>query len=125
MPEIYNEIEVYGDILPNNHHSPCHPFSGFVLNINVATKAHRDRKDLEACIVLDIGEHEDGDLVLYEPGLVVPLRNGDAILFFSNKITHFNLIFKGIRASIVLHSDMSGKEWAADRNSWEDNNYMT
>ena len=90
----------------------------------MATNAHRDRKDLKACMVLVIGEHEGGDLVLYEPGLVIPLRNGDAILFFSNKITHFNLGFRGKRASIVLHSDGSGKDWAVDRNGWEDNSYM-
>ncbi len=115
---------MFGSILPNNSHSPAYPFSGFVLNLNVATLAHRDRKDLQACIVLDIGEHERGDLVLFEPGLVVPLRNGDVFIFFSNKITHFNLSFTGIRASLVLHSDGAGTEWVHSRNGWAENQYL-
>lgn len=104
--------------MPDNQHAPTYPFLGFVLNLNVSTEAHRDKRDLRACMVLDVGEHSEGDLVLYEPGLVVPLRNGDLIIFPSDKITHFNLHFEGIRASVVLHSDGNGTTWAKDRNGW-------
>ena len=121
---MYRDIEIYADALPNNEFSPAHPFTGFVVNINVSTQAHRDGKDLEACMVLDIGDHEDGDLVLYEPGVVLPLRNGDMVIFFSNRFTHFNLDFCGKRASLVLHSDAAGLEWVKNRNGWEDNLYL-
>lgn len=124
FPDIYQEIQVYADALPNHEFSPAHPFTGFVININVSTLGHRDRKDLEACMVLDIGEHEDGDLVLYEPGIVLPLRNGDVVLFFSDRLTHFNLKFIGKRASLVLHSDVSGLEWVKNCNGWEGNLHL-
>jgi hypothetical protein len=124
-PDLYDEIEIFATTLPNNSHSPSHPFSGFVLNLNACTEAHRDRKDLKACMVLGIGEHDGGDLVLHEPGLVVPIHNGEMVLFFSHRITHFNLHFIGKRASIVLHSDSSGTDWVDDCNGWQDNNYMS
>ena len=99
---------MYADAL--NIDLPAYPFSGFVINFNVATQPHRDVKDLRACAVLVIGSHEGGELVFQEPGLVFPLRKGDLIVFFSGKITHFNLRFKGIRSSLVLHSDGEGKK---------------
>ena len=73
---------------------------------------------------MDIGEHEGGDLVLYEPGLVIPLRDRDMLIFFLNKLTHFNMPFKGNRASLVLHSDAGRKKWIENRNDWKDNQYL-
>ena len=58
--------------------APSSPFTGYVLNINVATRAHRDPKDLKGCVVLVVGDFEGSELVLYEPGLVMELHNGDA-----------------------------------------------
>ena len=90
----------------------------------MSTKAHRDEKDLEACAVLVIGNHRGGDLVFYEPGLVFPLKEGDLIVFFSGKITHFNLVFKGLRASVVLHSDNAGKNWVESRTGWQQSDFL-
>jgi hypothetical protein len=77
------------------------------------------------CLVLVIGQHAGGELCLVEPGLVLRLRNGDIALFPSGRITHFNLNYLGIRASVVLHSDKEGKAWADDRAGWMGNDYMS
>jgi len=96
-----------------------------VLNINVVTQSYCDPKDLRVCLVLVIGQHMGGELCLFEPGLVLRLRNGDMVLFPSGHITHFNLHYKGLRASLVLHSDGAGKAWADNRNKWMGHEYMT
>ena len=44
---------------------------------------------------------------MVEPGLVLELRNGDAIIFSLGGISPFNLKYKGKRASIVMHTDCS------------------
>jgi hypothetical protein len=54
-----------------------------------------------------------------EPGLGIELWNGDAVVFCSNKITHFNLDYKGKRASFVLHSDKAGLAWSKNSNGWK------
>jgi hypothetical protein len=95
-----------------------------VLNINVVTGCHHDFKDMNICLVLDIGEHEGGELCFVEPRLVVRLCNGDMALFQSRQITHFNLHYIGTRASVVLHSDGAGKQWGENRNGWEGHSFM-
>ena len=107
-----------------NDFSPAYPFGGFVLNINVVTQAHRDAKDFDICLVLVIGQHVGGELCLFEPGLVMPLQEGDMVAFPSGKITHFNLHYEGTRASVILHSDYAGKAWAETRNGWMNNKFM-
>ena len=124
LPEIYQDLSIFADVLPGNEASPVHPFGGFVLNINVVTRAHCDVKDLHVCLVLVIGQHTGGELCLVEPGLVLRLRNGDMALFPSGCITHFNLHYKGIRSSLVLHSDGAGKAWADNRNHWIGHGFM-
>jgi hypothetical protein len=74
---------------------------------------------------LVIGQFAGGELCLFEPGLVMPLRNGDMVVFPSRSITHFNLHYEGTRASVVLHSDYAGKGWAENRNDWADNEFMS
>jgi hypothetical protein len=125
LPDVYDELSLFTDVLPGKEGSPVHPFGGFVLNINVITRCHRDVKDLSVCLVLVIGDHVGGELCLLEPGLVLRLRNGDMALFPSGHVTHFNLHYKGIRASLVLHSDRAGKAWADNRNGWIGHNYMS
>jgi len=61
--------------------------------------------------------------VLYEAGLVVDMRCGDAIVFKSSNIGHFNLHYAGKRASLVLHSDRDFDRWVLNRNNWESNRY--
>jgi hypothetical protein len=94
------------------------------VNINVITKAHRDQKDLRWCLVIALGEGEGGELCLYEAGIVVALRTGDFILFPSGKLTHFNLHFKGKRASLVFHTDEAGDSWSISRNGWASNKFF-
>ena len=80
-----------------------------------------DSKDDGVCLVLAIGDYDGWELVLYEPGLVVPLAHGDFTMFPSCKLTHFNLHYKGHRASIVLHTDREIIKWRMDRNGWSNN----
>ena len=56
-----------------------------------------------------------------EPGLVLALRNGDAVVFPSREISHFNLHYKGCRASLVLQSDRWLNQWLQDGNGWDGN----
>ena len=53
-----------------------------------------------------------GELCLYEPGIVLESRDGDLVIFQSCRVT-FQL---RIRASLVLHSDKTGDQWA--ENHW-------
>jgi len=112
------------EILPCNDASPVYPFSGFVINLNVTTRIHRDWGDQDICLVLVIKDGIGGELCLMEPGIVLGLRNGDAVVFASSKISHFNLHFIGKRASLVFHSDASATSWVKDRNGWKHNVYF-
>lgn len=85
------------------------------------TAAHRDSMDDGICLVLAVGDFEGGELVLYEPGLVIPLQNGDFTIFSSSSISHFNLHYKGSRASVVLHTDREMVKWYRERNGWSTN----
>lgn len=122
LPLEYEHLAATASILPDNSASPVRPFVGLVINLNVSTMAHRDSKDDSICLVLPIGDFVGGNLCLYEPGLVVPLRNGDIIAFPSLHLTHFNLHYNGRRASMVLHTDREMMKWREDdRNGWRTN----
>ena len=107
--------------LPSGEMAPCHPFTGFVVNLNVKSRAHRDKGDLKICVVIVLGDHEGGELVLVEPGLVLELKSGDIVIFPSGNITHFNLDYKGVRASIVLNTDKAMKSYHDDMRGWKNN----
>lgn len=125
LPEEYQNLTLHADSLPGNVHTIAYPFLSVVVNLNTATLGHRDRKDKGLCMVMVIGDFEDGELCLYEPGLVVPLRSGDLIVFPSASITHYNTHYSGCRASIVLHTDCEIDKWThGQRNGWEDNMYF-
>lgn len=115
---------MYADLLPGKDASPAYPFAGYVLNVNVCTRAHRDFKDMLLCVVIPIGDFVGGELCLLEPGIVLELRSGDMVIFPSHRLTHFNLHYTGQRASLVLHSDRDGAQWVKNRNGWERNRYM-
>ncbi|KAF8549577.1 hypothetical protein OG21DRAFT_1387229, partial [Imleria badia] len=83
LPEEYEILMRVVHSLPGNSRPPVAPFVSLVVNINVHTEGHRDRKDLVLCLVIPIGEFEGGELVMYEQGLVVELRSGDFIVFCS------------------------------------------
>lgn len=110
------------DVVPLAEPTSLYPFTGFVVNLNCATKGHRDFGDKEICIVFQFSDCEGGELVLVEPGVVVRLRSGDGIIFPSAKITHLNTPFTGKRASVVFHSDSSFDSWLKDRNEWAHHN---
>ncbi|KAJ7272360.1 hypothetical protein C8J57DRAFT_1507215 [Mycena rebaudengoi] len=118
LPDDYETIKVYVSRLPLNERSHAHPFGGFVVNIAVATRGHRDAGDKLFCVVIPFGRWTGGELCLFEPGFVFRLRPWDIILFPSCDITHFNLDFQGVRLSLVLHSDKHGDHWVVDGNGW-------
>jgi len=101
-----------------NERSIAHPFGGFVINVAVSTRGHRDSGDKIFCIVIPFGDWTGGELALFEPGFVFRLRAWDAIVFPSCNVTHFNLPFQGTRLSLVLHSDKYGDRWVQDQNGW-------
>ena len=94
LPEHTKILQQWVDILPSNEFSPVFPFSGLVINVNVATRAHRDWGDLSLCLVLEISDCEGGELCMMEPGLVLHLRSGDTVAFPSHKVTHLLSISK-------------------------------
>lgn len=112
------------DVLPYNAVSPAHPFSGFVLNLNVSTLIHRDGGDKDICVVLVLSDCIGGELCLMEPGVVLDLRLGHLVIFPSTKISHFNLHFMGRRASVVFHTDKELEHWAKDQNGWRGNVHL-
>lgn len=91
----------------------------------MVTRCHRDRTDYRKCLVATIEKDlVDGDLILVEPGLVIPLRNGDWTLFSSCDISHLNLHYKGYRCSLVFQTDARFTTWMEDRNGWSHNVYV-
>ncbi|THH06933.1 hypothetical protein EW146_g9465 [Bondarzewia mesenterica] len=89
LPKEYEILRMEADVLPGNNRSAVYPFLGLVINLNVTTRAHRDAKDKDFCLVLPIGD-----------------------------TTHFNLHYKGRRASLVLQTDREMRHWREDRNGW-------
>lgn len=120
LPEEYSDLSVFCEILPLNRKPGTYPYPGCVLNIQVSTLAHKDGGDTVLCGIIPFGDFEDGDLVLWEAGLRIRLKEGTGVFFPSDSITHFNMPFTGVRCSIVLHSDKEGKSWREDRNGWEE-----
>lgn len=105
LPKLYDKISWVVEAVPYKEASPAYPFTGFVININVRTQGHRDGMDHDSCLVMALGDFEGAEICLYEPRLVFELKNGDFVIFPSQKITHFNTDFTGIRGSLVCHSD--------------------
>ena len=123
--EICNQISPWIQQLPLYSYSPADPWSGVIVNANCATHAHRDVGDNNYCMVVVASDCTGGDLVFHELGLVFSARNGDASVFRSATLTHFNLDFKGIRGSLVFHSDKVGQRWKRNLNGWKDNDYFS
>ncbi|KAH9910562.1 uncharacterized protein B0H18DRAFT_860839, partial [Fomitopsis serialis] len=95
LPLEFERLEATASFLPDNNTSAVHPFVGLVVNLNVVTRAHRDGKDDQVCLVLPIGDFVGGELCLVEAGLVIPLRHADFVVFPSCEFTHFNLLYTG------------------------------
>jgi hypothetical protein len=120
LPETYQKLTGYANCLPGDEFVAGYPFCGLVLNLNISTKIHRDPEDLDICLIIVISECTGGELVMYEPGLVVGQRNGDMIAFPSGDISHFNMDFSGFRSSIVFHSDAASESWTGPHTNGED-----
>lgn len=118
LPEIYDDLELFVNVLPLQEQSPAHPWGGFVININVSTSAHRDVGDKGVCAVFTFRRCEGGEIVFFEAGIVLESGDGDLVIFPSADLTHFNLHFQGLRSSLVLHSDRTGDDWGLNRNKW-------
>ena len=88
--EIYDQISPWIEKLPLNSHSPADPWSGIVVNANCASRAHRDVGNDDYCMVVVVSDCHGGDLVFHELGLVFSARNGDASIFRSVELTHYN-----------------------------------
>ena len=106
-----------------------------MVNLNVSTRAHRDRNDKDICLVIPISDCSGGALILYELGLVLELENGDGTIFRSSRITHLNEHFIGLRGSLVFHTDIASDTWTMGRcrgdgrapipnNGWSNNKYF-
>ncbi|QRV90747.1 DEAD-box ATP-dependent RNA helicase 42 [Ceratobasidium sp. AG-Ba] len=97
------------------------PFCMTVLNVQPATRAHRDSSDeLDSiCLILPLGDYEGGDLCLYEPRLRIELPPGAFCAIRSKRNLHFNLHFKGQRFSYVFTSDAGLRRWEERRNDME------
>jgi hypothetical protein len=124
LPDSYETLSYLVEALPNCDISPVYPFSGFVLNVNVSTRIHRDWGDEDICLILVLADCFGGELCLLELGIVLKLSTGDIVVFKSAAISHFNLHYTGKRASMVFHTDKSARSWAKDRNGWDHNIYM-
>jgi len=120
LPDSYQKLARYANCLPGDEFLAGYPFGGIVLNLNIATKIHRDPEDLDLCLITVISECIGGDLVMLEPGLVLGQRNGDMIAFPSGDISHFNMDFLGFRSSLVFHSDAASESWAGPPSDGKD-----
>lgn len=127
LPEEYESMQGFVDVLPACAFSPVYPYSGFVFNINVSTRMHRDSKDKGMCLVIPFFSDSTigGELCIVELGLVFQLRSFDAIFFRSGDLTHFNRHYVGERGSLVFHSDSAGDQWVRNRNGWDHNIYLS
>ncbi|TFY53850.1 hypothetical protein EVG20_g9945 [Dentipellis fragilis] len=111
-------LELILEKLPGVGSSPFHPWASLVINFKIVTTAHRDYSDKNLCGVLPIGDFIGGELVLYEPGLVVPLQSGDLCVFPSHSTTHFNLHTVGSRTSFVFTTDAALDAWKDKYNGY-------
>ncbi|QRW07846.1 DEAD-box ATP-dependent RNA helicase 42 [Ceratobasidium sp. AG-Ba] len=98
------------------------PFCMTVLNLQPATKGHRDWSDMvdSICLILALGDFEGGELCLFEPGMVWELPHGSCMAIWSKQDTHFNLDFRGQRYSFVFTSDQCLHRWDLWRNEWDE-----
>jgi hypothetical protein len=89
------------------------PFCMTVLNIQPATRAHRDFSDEvdSICLILALGDYEGGDLCL-----CLELLHGSFVAIRSKRDLHFNLHFKGQQFSFVFTSDHGLRWWEQNRN---------
>lgn len=124
LPDDYDVLMRLSHSLPGGYEGPVPPFLSLAINLNIRSEAHRDLMDKNICLVVPLGNFEGGELVLVEQGLVLALSSGDVVVFRSAEATHFNLDYKGERASFVLYTDQNVATWADSHNFWDGNLYF-
>ncbi|KAF9552916.1 hypothetical protein CPC08DRAFT_646289 [Agrocybe pediades] len=126
LPKEYEIISQFADILPAGAISTVYPFSGFVVNFNVTTRIHQNMHNKILCVVLVISDDgcKGGDLCLLEPRIRLQMKSSDVIIFLSTKLSHFNMHYKGQRASFVFQTDAQGDQWVVDRDGWQESRSM-
>ena len=120
LPQEYKILKEYAESLPIGSSPLGSPFAGLVLNLRVATTAHKDSVDKITCGVIPFGKYKGGEPCLYEAKLAFSLPSGFILFFPSDQFVHYNLHFQGKRGSIVLQSDRHFDEWIQDRNGWKE-----
>jgi hypothetical protein len=118
LPEEYNNLATYCNLIPYSYTPPTHAFHGVVANLQVATNSHKDVPDDAICIIMPWGFYTGGECVFEEVGLVIDLPSGSGVTFPSYGVTHYNLHFTGWRASTVCHSEKEGCSWVQHKNGW-------
>lgn len=113
------------EMLPYAEGVPLYPFTGMVVNGDALTNAHRDESDGSYCLVMWVCDCEGGELVLDELRQVMQLHTGDFTVFWSSEIMHFNMHYKGIRGSLVFHTNKDMRHWVKDHNGLEGNMSMS
>ena len=96
------------------------PFCMTVLNVQAASRGHRDSADEmdTICLVLPLGDFTGAALCLLEPGIAIDLDHGSCAAIRSKRDVHFNLDYVGKRFSFVFTSDSDLKRWDLARNGW-------
>ncbi|KAG8704761.1 hypothetical protein FRC08_002045 [Ceratobasidium sp. 394] len=109
---------LFDSLNPAMHRLGSAPFCMTVLNVQPMTRAHRDASDQidSICLILALGDFEDGDLCLYSSGFWIPLPHGTFMAILSKRDLHFNLHFKGQRFLYVFTSYGALWRWAEYRN---------
>ena len=113
----HEALERVSDYLPGGEKAFAGLFTNLVVNYGAATEAHKDR-DMGFCVVLVLGDCKGGSLVLKEPALALDLKPGSIVAFPSDRITHFNEHFEGLRVSVVLHTEKDMIPWMENYNGW-------
>ncbi|KAH9914613.1 uncharacterized protein B0H18DRAFT_886800, partial [Fomitopsis serialis] len=63
----YDDLRMDAEVLPGNASSLVHPFLSLVVNLNVATLAHRDKQDKSLCVVLAVESLREASCVCTSP----------------------------------------------------------
>lgn len=121
---MFKDISANIDIIPLQDQPLGSPFPCLVLNLNLVTLLHKDKGDKDGCIIAVLGPHSGGELCISEAGLVLELIHGDWTVISSQKLGHFNLHYKGKRASLVIHVDKSAVSYQKDAHGWDGNDYF-
>lgn len=104
LPDQYEDLQYVARVLPHQYAPIAGAFCGYVLNVNVVTRAHRDEHGTLLCLCFSLGDWVGGQLVIKELRLVFDNKPGEVIVFDSAYLTHFNMHYKGYCMSLVMQT---------------------